>query len=96
MPTPFHIVDPPQSDRSAMGKLTELRGALGGGIAAIAWGAGAVPSNTVGRRIRCVQEKRQVLSDELIRRYMAAGRLGRGTVTVAAVAHTRYPTSSRR
>lgn len=43
-----------------MGKLTELRGALGGGIASISWSNGAAPNHVLGKRVRVVQAKRQV------------------------------------
>ncbi len=43
-----------------MGKLTELRGALGGGIASITWSNGAAPNLVIGKRVRVVQAKRQV------------------------------------
>ncbi len=42
-----------------MGKLTELRGALGGGLAAITW-TGQLPSIVTSRRVRVVQDKREV------------------------------------
>jgi len=92
----------------SMGALTELRGALGGGLGSINWTEnGPVPSPVTSHRIRINPGKRDCLSDDLRNRYVAAsnswscgstqnsGSLGGSSKTVAIVAHTRYPTSSR-
>ena len=83
-----------------MGALTELRGALGGGLGWLDWsGNTPIPTEVSSDRIRINPGKRESLSDILRDRFVAlnskAGRRssssGDSDKMVAIVAHTRYP-----
>jgi hypothetical protein len=84
-----------------MAALTELRGALGGGLATLSWQYGSAsdgePTVVKSKRVRVLQGKRQTLTDELLKSNAAERPQivpGKDSV-VAYVGHTRYPTSSR-
>eukprot|EP00615_Pteridomonas_danica_P011780 CAMPEP_0114331576 /NCGR_PEP_ID=MMETSP0101-20121206/2506_1 /TAXON_ID=38822 ORGANISM="Pteridomonas danica, Strain PT" /NCGR_SAMPLE_ID=MMETSP0101 /ASSEMBLY_ACC=CAM_ASM_000211 /LENGTH=1431 /DNA_ID=CAMNT_0001461959 /DNA_START=122 /DNA_END=4417 /DNA_ORIENTATION=+ len=77
---------------------TELRGALGGGLGAMTWQGGDVPTNVTSNRVRLVPGKRQVLSNELtdaFAKMTTQGCSASRPTLMAVIGHTRYPTSSR-
>ena len=86
-----------------MATLTELRGALGGGLATISWDYAATAAkessgwSVISKRVRILQGKRQILTNELLKaNARTRPRIVPGPrTTVAYLGHTRYPTSSR-